>query len=881
MANEIDIGLSSVDEGSGVYEFSDINRPIVTFSDGTSLSLSLLTSHVAPLENDLSLCGAQLNLESFEYAPSVCGIAFPVDVAITSGELTFVSLQIATFNRESDFDLCQYNPTTYDQNFEFKSSYDFECEGWKVDCFDGSQTSVELQGFKIIGTCLGYDGSATTSSISTQVNLYPACFDGSVTSAIITAYPSVYLSLAVYDGSIASCQIETTPVFSALNARDGSVMSVDITPTVPITLTLPCYDGSVADVVISTYKVIGQTDFSSGEVSLSDLTTFVGINLAIQCFDGTNVTSSLYGYSQFYPQCFDGSVCTQDLTVFTSPDLGSVIALDGSETSAHLSITTSLGDCVAFSGEVYAQDTFTTTIIFEIASARSGEVFSGNLTANLPDLFVGTAYTGDSVSVFLNGQALFYPRLYCGEVFSASLSVHPSFNLPTVQYFDGSRVDIPSIEENTFFDRAYSGEVSTAELYPATQLPHTYYAGDVCDVYVSSGGVAIDRVNAFTGERLTGDLTIPERPSFGVASVVGGESASLILSLEVSTLFKMNLKGGELCFDSWGGEGGINLCESVNLSYSSQWDQEGDTIIRFDFPLNGNMADYRDYLVIDFTDHGEAPWNPCNQVHSSHLDIDLSTRVRFSMHCYGGETSKAHYPTKYLAFGNVPEYVLYQDSKDRDLSSNPDWLRFFSMTGGESGSVETLFPFDVRLCPGYIVPTGDSVVFDFGVEESTSCDRTIIHSGDTAKASLSCIAQWTGTAHCGDRMEAALTIYPILRAIAWSGENLRVASEARFTGNARGGERLSISLYEEPILAFSGESATADIVFVGPSIEWVTNEGCLINNFAPDVDGNTDQTVFIPDPETGVPARSHLAVEELEFYTQVLAKCVSVVKEDN
>ena len=841
--------------------------------------------------------------------------------------------------------------------FEFENDYLYPCEKFEFDFYAGHNTEVAIFQEVLIGLVDGFSGAEATGDVQNNVRFYADGYGGAYADEDLTVPKPADVSHDHYSGAELEADLLTIQIFYDVDGYAGHNTESDIEVPKPYEFQFDFYAGHNTEDGLLTAPVFQMESGYHGHYNEPiDLTDFPAIQIDMDMYSGSTMEDLVFTLvPAFYPDAYHGSYGDGELTTFESEGIGVIDNPHGGYADATMAVTFALyADGYHGSYAEFANLSFPTTFEVDVYGGENTEL---DFTVVGPPEFDGDVYVGSYMENFdMNVTKALYPRAYGGSYGDLDLTDAPAQEISIDAYHGGNGV-LDELDEENWNMWNYHGSNVDVDINIQVNMPadieHGAYVDDF-ELNYEYVNLPSDAAQGIYSIITAVGFEVPEGPSLSFTAYHGA-ICDAFPTILIHETFKVRFVHDYAMYDGFGGMGGLNHCVSENLSCSDGTDTcpDPDTAIRFDYPINGNLAEYESELNIVFDDDGFLPWNPCNSVHGSgYLEVDLHCFPRLDVEFQAGNNTEIYMKQKLTSFGDVPDNILYSENGEGDRQDHIDtsWLpRTFevvfetgqtviawwdeedSVTGWIGSSVDfelTQVPlwdsvatglhaevlslagtkpnwfyamgefsvghdvwmdFDpeiwFRFCPGYIVPIGNNVVFEFGSEINEDCSEWAASGGERMECVLANFVQMGARNYSGEYAKATLSVQTIWLLYARHGHNMYayIPSTVDFTANAYHGH---VGPYVEfeilPIIGAHGIAMEIDdLVITGPAIEWITPEGCLPNEYLPLTgDNDLDFGAGEPDPITGVVAAPNVPVESLNFLTALLATCITYAPPD-
>lgn len=647
-----------------------------------------------------------------------------------------------------------------------------------------------------LGLIQAVTGQTADAVLHTTVVLDPIGYSGEIGDVNVSYFQSASIGILTgYSGERSDLALSTFGLM-ILDARSGEVNYIDLTTNPFAQLISDARSGETASAVLSTVTAIEVIAYSGSRGTL-DLDIHPASFLTAIAYSGSRGDLDLKLGVTLPITAYTGASGAFDLTYIVN--LGMPATIYSGEQALLLDIAPT------YNLPLYARPG--SFGYFELATeykidleGRSGEVGYAILTLNLPDLFDGTGYSGQYVQSFvLSTTTTLAGKGYTGQVLIPTLTDNPAapFDLPN--YTGATASAVLQVGFQFAVSRNYTGAVVTVtgiDTEPNIYVP----SGAYCEFTLATTNAL--PLTAYDGATGIGDLTRRPSEPFGIFSFISGEWASpgleALYSVSLHVLFR------------------ASIITQLDIGSATYFDLASDLCCG-PRPQTNNL----NFAL----ERGQIP-EAVSYGNGVGMEVDLLTNSRF----------KVEFVT-----GTVAELV--------------DKSAYFTFTmAHESHQVELLWEEDLRhkLCKGHFIPTGDWVVVELQDVLPENCYTDRMYGGETLTCVLSddIVLQF-------DPIPTGEYFNPIdLGTIetwllyARSGENFYWD---RFElGRYYVGETMSFKFYDQPLLAFGGQSASFEI-----SLEYgvrFKEDGCFDNEFVFQTpSGDAIPEMFNPVPVEGEP----------------------------
>jgi len=421
----------------------------------------------------------------------------------------------------------------------------------------------------------------------------------------------------------------------------------------------------------------------------------------------------------------------------------------------------------------------------------------------------------------------FEPVFYSGDILESELTLSQYFSL---DFYSGDYVDIEFVifPSHNFEPVFYSGDNLESELTLSQYFSLDFYSGDILYPELTTYLPQTIEIDFYSGDSLESSIKFAKPILLFPKKILEGSFFNVTESVS----------------EIWG----FNFCpKKTDPIYN-------DIVLRSDF------------LKIEL-DKRRNIWDYCPIVVDV-FHVDLATGKRFQVGFYSGDNVNPYLPEKYTSFGSFTENEL-QGGLVLDIDQKSSLPRIETDT---NFIVDFEPRITFRFCKGYITPVGDNIVLEISKTYDKECNITYFYSGDGFTSNLN-ISEYSLSVDISniENFIAVLTVYPhenvIMEPRFFSGDNIFVPSDARFDVSYYDGINMTTMFYDEPTLFYSGDNFSIELSETGATIEWITEDGCLPNQYIY-LDEYGDEDL------ENTPEFNDVAVEFFNYKTKVEAKCV-------
>jgi hypothetical protein len=525
-------------------------------------------------------------------------------------------------------------------------------------------------------------------------------------------------------------------------------------------------------------------------------------------YDGEYSNASLKVSAYFTINNYDGEYSDCNLTDVPAPSMYP-IGYDGEYSDCTMNVTFALYP-IGYDGE-YSDCTMNVTFaLYPIG--YDGEYSDCYFTNNPPDLFDIYYYDGEYVDFELNTSTSFGVKNYDGE-YSNVVDIYtpPPTSMHPIGY-DGEYVYF-ELDEDLFYFRNYDGEYSDCTMNVTFALYPIGYDGEYSDCYLG------------TSESMYFDFIFD-----------GDVSKILELYVHPGEDFEFDIHDGDNLFSSIPLD--VELYPISIISSESMYDVERN----FNFcNTTKEVSPVGDSVIFDSWESDRKWYGLCGPKVDDEFSLVFSTNQRMSIDFYDGDL---FYTSDY--------HILLAPQLIQDDAIN----------------ITTIFESNVnfRFCPGYLIPSGDNVNFDFSAEIYRDCFGWFVIDGESVNCSLSVPPGLSAIIYDGDIATSDIIVPGKWVLYANDGEMFNWIN-LEFVALANDGDYCDIEFERRAYLIKDGEYAmTFDLRTSSPGIKWITPQNeCLLNEYVPtDEYGDPDLSYdYVPN-----------AIEYRMFWTRLNAKCV-------
>jgi len=846
--------------------------------------------------------------------------AATLDLDLFSGGVPNPNLELSSQggygkNLNWNFKLCpsDSNPAldVVPHNFYYHFNYDYECSALELVAYHGADVSTSL-GVEIIFDIFNAYSGAYQEAFEIEVTPYFETLArfGAYSDFELDDNPVKTLEVDYEHGSYSDADFTSIIVFTDVDAYSGAYVEHDLDDHPAPTLEIDeIYNGQEFHFEWLTAPVIYDVDAEHGQETLDfELDIFPSIELDVYAESGQNaVLDTIIINAILDMDALHGSESDLELTDSPSEGLGVTKVEHGSEVLTLTLNTTYALYPEAFSGASTQLDYLNNSggVEFEY-DFEYGEYVELDFSENLPAELDSLAEHGLESDFELQTARALYPRAFAGQYLADFQLVDNPSQEMDVQAYNGANAWFDTLDEFNWINNAYhGGEVLDVFLNVGSTFAMTYEHNSDTFLELSFEFVALVPDIIF-GSEATFDIDVPLGEGMSIVYETGSNTY-MSFDVIVSASLVLDVYFGSTLRDGWGGVGGINFCNLTELD--PDW---GDVTVR--------PSEY-ETLEFEFDDQGFRVWNVCNNDRMGIEDLELAVNKRFEVEFSHGSVCESLGLDKYplTGFDNeiypIPNEVLYNDQptvpysvlSEIQVDLPASYSLTFELEGGiesspfvaETGIAKTSdlflmgetaryreiftkmnvtswmdFVFEnieyIRFCPGYIIPIGNNVTFDFGNELNFDCIEYSARAGEECTVgTFSSVKGMKVDYYSGSRLDFTLTTFPPWLLRARLGFYSYIDIPEFSVNTIIVGSYVQGTWYVPPILGWGGEHATLESFYVpiGLGLNWHTPvDSCLINEWKP-LDENGDPiTEDIPIP----------TMEMAEFEHQMDARCYTL-----
>ncbi len=807
-------------------EYQYICDDLYTAVDEDVFDIDLTVSKL--VQYNLSVCELE-GVNDYEYDIVCYDAPFEVDFIdddTLSIELSLSDLSVETFGvQDENFNLtsCVSSPDfditgcTTNISVDGKNKY-FEL----IVCASDANPELEANPHNFaykktwqeqcdIWEFIAYDGDVLDAKLAKTIDFEAIGYDGDYVESTLAL--SQYLNAIAYDGDYSDATLTDNPIDTfEVTYPDGDYADADLSASIQISVTNN--DGDVLDVVL-TDNPFDQLEvlYHDGDYADADLYSYSVFEVTYPDGDYADADLKTQPLILFDVLYHDGDYADADLTDNPAKDMKPT-AYDGDEAVLDYLATTFALYPVAYDGDYVEAEMNRAATLDGVA--YDGDYSDVDFTPSPPAEMNPVAYDGEVLDVDVKFTQTLFPRAYDGDYSDADFTTVPGAGLQ-VTFHDGEYSDA-ELSEDTFYFRFHDGDEAVLDYLATTfALYPVAYDGDYAQVDVNRAAtlypVAHDGDEAYIPE-----LYVTPGQEFEPVAYDGENLFVQDAILIYPTFNPRPIVSSETLYDGFGGVGGLNFCESTR-----------------DYPPSG------DAVVFDTWDYERKPWGLCPPEVDDGVEFDLAVNQRLSVDFFDGDFSQTY-------------------------TSHPH-LQPYPIECGESSYFYLEPNMYIRFCPGYLIPAGDNVVFDFSSDLNLNCQGWFAQDGETvAKIDLSVPAGLAPRAYDGENVYFWLYVPGPWMLRTYDGERA-VVNNPDMYAKAHDGDVCYVRMERRAYLVHEGENAhVISLELSVPGIKFLTPSACLENQYRPltedgDIDWSYDQ------PGTTI---------ELEpFRTKIEAECTN------
>ncbi len=820
-------------------------------------------------------------------------------------------------------------------NFAFKADFlDKNCDELILDFYHGADGTAFIAADIEIDDVDPEHGAYAELDLFTIQNLAAEGYHGAYQEvADLATFPAALIDGDADHGAYADADLLTLQIFSDVDMYNGATFEdFDLQTFLAPTFEPVAEGGATLEFEILTAPVFQTDGAYAGAYSDTDLTDFPSIDLEADAYAGSVCDAVVLVSAILDCEATHGLYSDMELETFESSGFGDIFIDNGASAEVDLAYTPTL-DMEGNHG-AYIQDLeLNVSTTFE-AEAYEGAAGDLDLTVPAAPDFDCEATHGVYAEFDLSQIKALFPRALHGAYVDLDLEDHPAIDL-LVDGYHGAVAELDTLDETDFNTFGYHGatledlNLQVAVNMVPEESPHgavaeadlAYTPTFECEAYAGADGT----VSAFE---------VPPGENI-VAEAYAGENFYPSLEAPIHEQFDLHpIVASQTLYDGLGGVGGLNHCPISSTDLDPIY---GDNVTRLGFDPLG----ITDQLNISFDDIGDDPWTTCN-AGGIKYEVDFMTNPRFECEAYAGEYVEMFIPLEVMPLIGVDvplsrlydfeyqaiivqhfielEDIRYETTGtvwnhpddvtafyEMYFSAELDLTAFSNFYHGAYALADLAVPVPAwktaqhpietgehirlefepveytRFCKGYIVPNGNSVVFEYSNEEDYDCSIFLGTLGEKFHdMELQTIqSMYPEIMPHGAVMDAIVTVQTFWTAIGRHGHVVyaQFFEEPEFEMDAYDGSFMEVDFYEPPTDGYHGaHMAIDDLVIPGPGIEWVTETQCLPNDYVPlTEDGDPDLSQLEPD-ENGVVQVPSVPVEYKPYRATVLAQCVTFIE---
>jgi hypothetical protein len=446
-----------------------------------------------------------------------------------------------------------------------------------------------------------------------------------------------------------------------------------------------------------------------------------------------------------------------------------------------------------------------------------------------------------------------YARPYSGSYLGLTLDVFPAPGLQFNNLLNGQvQVFDLALEQRLYPNTAYHGQVSNIdlEIRPAAEFDPRFLDGGFIDTTISITP-ALGQVNFYSGEYFRFSLEI--RPA---AELDAEFFHGLYSDIKYQILPPIRAWHGQRLRDAY---------EDFHWCCCS-------TSNTFEFVRHVTVPESQDEghkLYIEFQDEPSS-WRDkfgridpiCNES-TQVMQAELSVSPRFKATAYSG----AHSYVK-----NFGEFFTDLTVDSINIRVNAPKIEAYLQTDN-----------NLRFCPGYIIPNGNQVTFDFGNPDNDQCQSHRAYTGSYMDVWISTEQMMSPFAYSGALIskfnlfvpDNTLWPKPIMHG-AWLFAPSEIEPDPKFYV----GSNIRVEFERRGYLGYHGAYIEPLELFeTRPPMKWATPEGCLVNQYSPLTEAG-DPNIEIVQDDIYKEFYPEVALELSYFSTKIEATCAKINYEE-
>ncbi len=823
-------------------------------------------------------------------------------------------------------------------NFGFKADFlDKNCDELILDFYHGADGSAFIAADIEIDDVDPEHGSYAELDLFTIQNLAAEGYHGAHKEVVdLATFPAALLDGDADHGSVVDADLQTIQIFNDVDIYNGATFEdFDLATFLAPTFEPEADHGATFEFELATLPIFQVESSYHGGYGDADLEDFPAEELEGDSYHGSYAETEMLISVLLDGDASHGLYSDMELETFESSGFGDIFIYNGADAEADLAYTPTLDmDASHGANIVDVELNVSTTLDVDAYHGVNGEL---DLTVPAAPDFDCESTHGFYGEFDISETKSLFPRGDHGSYADVDLQDSPAIDLD-IDAYHGASGEVDALDETDFNTFAYHGAtLEDLNLQVAVNLvpeesPHgavaeadlAYTPTLECDAYAGHNGT----VSAFE---------VPPGENI-VAEAYAGENFYPSLDAPIHAQFQLRpIVASQTLYDGLGGVGGLNHCPVATDDLDPIY---GDNVTRLGFDPLG----ITDRLNFNFDDIGDDPWTTCN-AGGIKYEVDFLTNPRFEMDAYAGEYVEMFIPLEVMPLIGVDvplerlydfEYqaIIVQHFIELDeiryettgtvwdhpddvtafyemyFSAELDLTAFGQFYHGAYAETDIAVPVPswktaqhpietgehirlefepveyTRFCKGYIVPNGNSVVFEYDNEIDYDCSIFLAAFGQSFhETDLATIqSMYPEDMPNGEYADAYLTVQTFWTGIARHGHVVyaQFFEEPEFEMDAYDGSYMEVDFYEPPIDGYHGAGMEIDdLVIPGPGIEWVTETQCLPNEYVPlTEEGDPDLEQLEPD-ENGVVQIPSVPVENKPYRATVLAQCVTFVESDS
>ena len=795
-------------------------------------------------------------------------------------------LEIYGKNYQFNISLCsnETNPEPIDiipHDFALKLPWDYLCDVLSPYGYSGETSIVTMQSGINLPVSKNYSGEVSfTNDLVLSIRFNLDNYSGEYADADVEIKPASNIDATAEVGEYADFELFRTIEFDVLDNYSGEYTDVDLLDNPPDYFDSITETGEYSDADFIVAGVLYPEYNYSGEYSDTDLTDDPLIELEAPLvetgeFAFTEILDN--PSSEMKMNFLTGEYADGDELATTTTFNPIVYACEYADIEKiNINVTF---DGIAYSGE-YADNDFQNNTPDNLeADVDSGEYADSELNIQLtlfPRGITGEIADADMVirpfepwdwGIIETGENSYVTELFeqteyliatSGEIADAEISTIIAFE-PLIESGEYGHVAIS-------FTTAFDSDIESGEI------------GIFDTLYVTPGQMF--EADGYSGEMVESDTNILHYPIFLTEKIISSQTMydgfGGVGGLNFCPINCCDDNTGELVFDTqsydrdpWGRCGPIDEIKiTVNLTGGVRFDCDvytGETVESYIdqkyfpfFDMIGSCDEATEEVCqplvcennrdIDgeYCEHDELYWlyNDHNPPYIGKTDL-LEATATTGERSYTWWEAEDDYLSLMEQYFRVDLYVqsmlqpIYAgESAIISLSTEDSNWKYPFRPVGQNQVAEFTFEANeyIRFCPGYLIPEGDNVIFDFASTIFTDCfgyfgktgeSLSNIHltiqsgagalpvTGESVDANLTVPGPWELNVESGQIADADFSVYLAIYPIISVGESVKATIEPR------------------AVLNYTGEAPyVAELAISLPSVKWIS-DGCINNVYNP------------------------------------------------